>query len=480
MKSKIKVSIIIPFLNEELYLPKALKSLANQSYQNFELILVDNGSTDKSLEIIKKFKKKFQKIIIIKEKSKLLGQIRQSGFLKASGDILISADADNFFPRNWLAKIINYFKNNPSWIAIGGPYRFYDEDITIKRARKLVTPIFLFIDKILSGGGHHFAASNFAVRRKYFYEIGGFNTKLKFGEDIDLSYRLKKLGEIKFLNSLEVLTSARSYKGGIIKGIIKGALINFCLYLKTIFTIKIQWFLKNKKIKKFSLIRFIFSLVLFIFLILTGFNYYFKIKKPISAFEKEIALTFDDGPNKSCTPKVLEILDRYQIKATFFLIGKNVEKNPDLAKEIKKRGHLIGNHSYSHPFIITNNYSKINSEIKKTQEIIKNITGENPYFFRPPHGIMVFWQDEAIKEGLKPVQWTIIAQDWQDKKNAEAILKKIISKAHNKDIIVLHDGCDIKDDCSLHCQKIVKILPSLIEKLKQEGFRFVTINDLFQ
>jgi glycosyltransferase involved in cell wall biosynthesis len=240
MKNKIKISVIIPAYNEEKYLPLCLNSLAEQRYKPFEVIIVDNNSSDNTVSIVKNYKK-IRNLKLVKSKSKLIGAIRQKGFRKAKGDILVSADADNFLPKNWLKNIIIYFKRHPKVVAVGGPYSFYDESFLIKHSRRAVTPFFLFIDSLLSGWRHHFAACNFAVRRNPFSKTGGFNTNLDFAEDVELAIRLRKLGRVEFIKSIFVLTSSRRYKKGIIRGIVKESVHSFLLYLKVIFLAKIIW-----------------------------------------------------------------------------------------------------------------------------------------------------------------------------------------------------------------------------------------------
>jgi len=246
MKKKFKISVIIPTRNEEKYLSLCLDSLIKQKYKPFEVIIVDNKSTDRTVEIVKDYQTKIKNLIITKSKDDLIGAIRQRGFERASGDILVSADADSLFPPDWLLNIVNYFKNHPSVIAIGGPYKFYDEDRLIKILRQILTPIFLFIDLLLSKGKHHFAACNFAIYHDAFWQVGGFNPHLGFGEDVDLAVRLRRIGEVKFLKSLLISTSCRRYQKGIIKGIIKESVVSFLIYLKIVFLSNIIWPLKEK------------------------------------------------------------------------------------------------------------------------------------------------------------------------------------------------------------------------------------------
>jgi glycosyltransferase involved in cell wall biosynthesis len=233
MLSQTKISVIIPVFNEEKYISLTLKTLSEQSFKDFEVIIVDNNCTDKTISIIKNFIK-IKNLKIVKEESSLISQIRQRGFDEARGEILVSTDADVKLPSNWLNNIANYFNKHPEVVAIGGPYSFYDERKLIKYSRLIVTPFFLFLDNLLSGWNHHFAACNFAVRRKLFYKVDGFSTNLDFGEDIELSVRLKKIGKVDFIDSIFMLTSARRYNGHMWKGVI----YHFYHYLRALFFIK--------------------------------------------------------------------------------------------------------------------------------------------------------------------------------------------------------------------------------------------------
>jgi len=180
----------------------------------------------------------------------------------------------------------------------------------------------------------------------------------------------------------------------------------------------------------------------------------------------EITLTFDDGPNPPRTEKVLDILDSFEIKAIFFLLGKWVEKFPETVKEIKRRGHLIGNHSYSH--------SRDVDDLEKCEELIKNITGESVMFIRTPYGELKLYQslnnmkDKKIILGFVPI-------DWQNP-GVDKIIEYYLNNIKNGSIVTFHDG-DHKEANSNRSDQMIQALPEILEKLKNR-FKFVRLDEM--
>jgi len=161
---------------------------------------------------------------------------------------------------------------------------------------------------------------------------------------------------------------------------------------------------------------------------------------------REIALTYDDGPNPAATPQLLEVLARHQVRATFFLIGRYVQKQPALAREIAAAGHAIGNHTLTHPKLTFLSPARIELELSATSRLIEDTVGEAVTLFRPPHGARrpVVMQI-ARKLGLATVMWNCIVGDWNSV-TAETILGRVeraISRnqrAGRGTNVVLHDG----------------------------------------
>lgn len=185
--------------------------------------------------------------------------------------------------------------------------------------------------------------------------------------------------------------------------------------------------------------------------------------------QNTIAITFDDGPNPEFTPKTLELLQKYNAKATFFCIGKNVEKHPEIIQKIIAEGHQIGNHSYAH----SNNYGflstkKIIADITKAQECIKKITETENQLFRPPFGVSNPNIAKAIKKiHLQPIGWSIRSYD-TIAKEPKKVFKKIISKLKKGDIILLHDTSTLS----------ISVLEQLLRWLQENSIESVSINQL--
>lgn len=156
--------------------------------------------------------------------------------------------------------------------------------------------------------------------------------------------------------------------------------------------------------------------------------------------EKQVLLTFDDGPHPIYTPLILDLLDEYQVKAMFLVIGEQVEKSPLLLGEIKSRGHMIGNHSWSHDsYFDFFSVSKMIDEINRTNDVIEEIIGERPVFFRPPFGITNPRIAKLLrKTGMKSVSWSFRSYDTKSRSN-QRIIDQIKKHIRGGDILLFHD-----------------------------------------
>ena len=184
-----------------------------------------------------------------------------------------------------------------------------------------------------------------------------------------------------------------------------------------------------------------------------------------------VALTFDDGPHPGHTDMVLDILKEQGVKATFFVIGKNVELYTKPMIRAAAEGHQIENHSYDHQ-TKGKSYESLRESIEHTSNLIEKHIGKRPGFFRPPQG----WVTESVKTAvsdlsLRQVFWTIDAEDWTGK-CASTITKQVLDNAKGNEIILFHDY-----QCPNH--QLMQALPKVIEGLKQKGYRFVTIEEYF-
>lgn len=184
-----------------------------------------------------------------------------------------------------------------------------------------------------------------------------------------------------------------------------------------------------------------------------------------------VALTFDDGPSPDFTPQILAVLERYGVKATFFCIGRHVACYPDLVKQAYDDGHVIGNHSWSHPNLALLPGSEILSQLRRTSEAIGHVIGVQPTFFRPPYGAFrsqVLAQADLL--GITTVIWNVRATDWA-KPGIDVISERVIERTGNGAIILLHDGGGDR-------RETVAALPAIIEGLQGRGFTFVTLGQM--
>jgi peptidoglycan-N-acetylglucosamine deacetylase len=175
--------------------------------------------------------------------------------------------------------------------------------------------------------------------------------------------------------------------------------------------------------------------------------------------DHSVYLTFDDGPIPEITPWLLEELDKYDIKATFFVVGHNVKKYPELFQQILDHGHQVGNHTFNH----------VRSMYMRTPDYIDNVKKCDRYFktrlFRPPHGIMRRWLYRYMLDEYDIIFWDVITRDYNSKLSGRKVLRIVKKYTRNGSIIVFHD--------SVRSEKNLKYaLPRAIEWLKSEGYEF--------
>jgi len=182
-----------------------------------------------------------------------------------------------------------------------------------------------------------------------------------------------------------------------------------------------------------------------------------------------IAITFDDGPHGTLTPRLLDMLRERNIKATFYVCGNNAELYPDLLRRMIAEGHEIGNHSYNHPNLGKMSQEQVRSQLSRTHEAIVRATGIAPRTMRPPYGSFTQAQREwAMKEyGYPTVLWSVDPFDWK-KPGAGAITSRILAGTGNGGIILAHD---------IHSQTI-DAMPATLDGLLSKGYRFVTVSQL--
>lgn len=178
----------------------------------------------------------------------------------------------------------------------------------------------------------------------------------------------------------------------------------------------------------------------------------------INPAKKVIYLTFDDGPNSRVTPLVLDILDRFEVKATFFCVGENVSRFPDVFDEVKRRGHTVGNHTFNH----------LKGFEYATDYYVRNVEKANGYIksdlFRPPHGQIKPSQIKALKDDYRIIMWDFITYDYDKRIEPEKIIAEVKKRSRNGSIVVFHD--------SLKAEKnVLQVLPEALRFWKENGYK---------
>jgi peptidoglycan/xylan/chitin deacetylase (PgdA/CDA1 family) len=193
-----------------------------------------------------------------------------------------------------------------------------------------------------------------------------------------------------------------------------------------------------------------------------------------TAARRSIALTFDDGPSES-TPKLLELLERHGVRATFFLCGANARRLPAVARAVAAASHEIGNHTYSHQRLCFKSRQFIRTELAAAQAAIEDTTGVSATLFRPPFGLRWFGLDGVQRElGLRSVLWSAIGGDWQWP--APQVVDRVLTGIDSGAIVCLHDGrrLGVDPDISPTLQAVDRLIPML----RDRGFSFETVNQI--
>jgi len=202
---------------------------------------------------------------------------------------------------------------------------------------------------------------------------------------------------------------------------------------------------------------------------------------------RKLAITFDDGPNPALTPQLLDLLDRYDARATFFVIGRYTRECPELVRETAQRGHMVANHTLTHPNLFWLTPSSIHDELRQTQDAIVAATGFTPNWFRPPYGYRNPWVVQtAAQLGMRTAMWSLIPGDWKSWPLEKLIgkMRSIAVRAQSKpasgvggfgDVLCLHDG----GHRALNADRThtLKALEYWLPRWRDAGLEFVTIEE---
>src|SRR5213596_947914 len=184
-----------------------------------------------------------------------------------------------------------------------------------------------------------------------------------------------------------------------------------------------------------------------------------------------IAITFDDGPSATLTPKLLDLLAAHHIKTTFFVIGENVAEHPDIVARAAREGHEIGNHSWSHPNFAKMSEEGVRSQLRRTDDAIKSATGFRPTLLRPPYGSITAREKRWIHGecGYQIILWYVDPYDW--KRPGPAVVRsRILKETQPGSIVLSHD---------IH-PGTIEAMPSTFDALEAKGFKFVTVSELIR
>jgi len=187
----------------------------------------------------------------------------------------------------------------------------------------------------------------------------------------------------------------------------------------------------------------------------------------------QLALTYDDGPNDPHTFRLLEVLAKRDVHATFFLIGRYVRQRPEIAREVVKAGHVVGNHTFTHPLLSLQSAAEIRRQLTDCHKALQDAVGEHSNLFRPPFGGRRPAVLRIARElGLEPVMWNVTGYDWNAPPSA-VIERKVTKQIRGGDVILLHDGGH--KQMGADRSQTVQAADHLISKYKLEGYEFKTI-----
>ena len=232
-----------------------------------------------------------------------------------------------------------------------------------------------------------------------------------------------------------------------------------------------KWMLRLKWIFFISASLSVLSLHLWQSLNLPYYQLFGEAYRRIESSDKIVALTFDDGPDLLYTSRILEVLDRNQIKATFFMVGQSIVEHPKVAHAVYRQGHELGNHSYSHEWMVFKSLSFVRSEIDRTDLLLRGLGVTDDSHFRSPYGAQLFSVPLILWQlGKKNILFDVNPRDWE-MQDPSVLAQRILDNAKAGSIISLHDGGGDRSGT-------VRAVELIIPELRRRDFRFVTVSEL--
>ena len=481
------ISVVVPAYNEEASIGHCLASLASQqTHYPFEVIVVDNGSDDATAEIASSF----AGVRVISEPCKGLVRARQAGQNAAGGAVVAHTDADSELPPDWIERIGRAFERDDRLVLVSGAM-CYPSGPFLARVVQAVLNQLVFIWWILTRRLAVVNGCNFAVRAEALQRAGGLAVDAPETGDSRLLSLLRRQGRVALLAGVVVRTSARRF-------IDQGVVHVYCFYfLEQIGSVlgchpervmsapdvrltegPMSFGTRSKRLLKL--------LPVLPVLAVAGGCTYLAINPSSQVYgrvvlhgprtSKVVALTFDDGPNEPYTSEVLDVLDHYGIKATFFEVASNAEYYPQSTERLIADGQVLANHSYDHSRLATAVDFR-HREVERAQSVFEQIAGVEPLLFRPPAGIHTPWLMRSTGgQKMVVVNWDSEGLDWQRDATADSITERVLSETKPGSIILLHDGDEIRHGSDR--SQTVEALPRIIEGLQARGYRFVTVPQL--
>jgi peptidoglycan/xylan/chitin deacetylase (PgdA/CDA1 family) len=485
-----RFSVIIPALDEELFIGACLDSLRRQDYDgSYEVIVVDNGSRDRTSEIAGQHGAR-----VFQEPTPGATHALIKGCAEASGEILVFTDADTEVPSDWLSRLDRHFAGDPGLAAVGGPWVFTDSGFLGNFvSRRIALP---FYCRFFFPAARSLSSVNMAVRRDAYQRSGGFAPQHGWGYDSELCKRLVKCGDVVFDRSLFVSTSFRRFGGTcciplvqsfhLVKELVRHTYRYVCLIrhnrvYPTDAPIRVQPPSRAQRL----LLNVATILALIAVLGFADFVGPSTVLFGAAVFHgptrdptKRVALTFDDGPHGKSTSEVLDILKAKGVKATFFVIGLNAQRYPDLVRREITEGHIVGNHTYDHSKVLALMPARrVDHDVDHCEQVVESIAGVQPKFFRPPMGVRSLTMIKAIRDlGYTTVLWDDGTNDYDYRLPSDVLARRIIARLRPGAIILLHDGMELQTNYSR--DNMITALPGIIDSIRAAGYEIVRLDEL--